>query len=153
MRQNLPLEIIAGICLLILIILPIIFYPNLPDIIPIHYGADGKADGFGAKHTIFLLPVVGVLLYVGLTYLNRYPHHFNYPHRITPENKEKSYRTAQSMISALKTLITIIFTYITYITISSAGSDTASLGAFFLPLTAFMILGLLGYYTIMMLKK
>ena len=153
MRQKLPLDIASLLSLIFLIVLPFLYYTDLPDTIPIHYGADGKADGYGSKLTIFLLPAIGTLLFAGLTMLNKYPHLFNYPHEITEENKERSYRSAQSMISALKLLVTLIFTYITFVTIRKSGSDTASLGTLFLPLTFFMIFGLIAYYVARMLRS
>ena len=153
MDQKLPLDIASLASLFFLIALPFLYYADLPDTIPIHYGADGKADGYGSILTIFLLPAIGTLLFAGLTMLNKYPHLFNYPHEITEENKERSYRSAQKMISALKLLITLIFAYITFVTIRKSDSDTASLGTLFLPLTCFMIFGLIAYYVARMLRS
>ncbi len=153
MRQKLTLDIASFASLVFLIALPFLYYADLPDTIPIHYGVDGKADDYGSKLTIFLLPAIGALLFAGLTILNKYPHHFNYPHEITEENKEKSYRSAQSMIRALKLLITLIFTYITIVTIRKSGSDTASLGSLFLPLSSIIIFGMIVYYVARMLRS
>ena len=149
MRQKLPLDIASLASLFFLIALPFLYYADLPDTIPIHYGA----DGYGSILTIFLLPAIGTLLFAGLTMLNKYPHLFNYPHEITEENKERSYRSAQKIISALKLLITLISAYITFVTIRKSDSDTASLGTLFLALTCFMTFGLIAYYIARMLRS
>ena len=43
------IEAIGWIGLLILIILPIYYYPELPEIIPRHFDLNGKPDGYGNK--------------------------------------------------------------------------------------------------------
>jgi len=71
----------------------LVSYKTLPEIIPTHFVADGQADGFGLKWTILTLPLMGLLFYIGLTVLGRYPHKFNYPVTITLNNAEKLYRS------------------------------------------------------------
>jgi len=36
-------------------------YSRLPERVPIHFGLDGKPDGWGVRSWIWLLPVVGLL--------------------------------------------------------------------------------------------
>jgi uncharacterized membrane protein len=153
MQRNILIEILSAINLIILIILPCWYFAELPDTIPIHYGADGKADGYGTKYTIFLLPLIGTVIFIGLTILNRYPHLFNYPHTITADNKEKSYRTAQAMISTLKLLITLIFLYILYRTILITSESAVGLSALFVPFTFFVITAVVTYYILQLLKR
>ena len=38
-------------------------YPRLPESIPVHFGLKGQADGWGARWTIFLLPVIATLIF------------------------------------------------------------------------------------------
>ena len=42
-------------------------FPHLPEKIPIHFGFTGKAGGWGARPTIWLLPVLGIVLYGVIT--------------------------------------------------------------------------------------
>lgn len=60
---------------------------KLPVTIPIHFNASGQADRYGNKLTLLFLPVLATVIYVGFTYLNRYPHIFNYPAIIKPNSQ------------------------------------------------------------------
>jgi len=50
--------------LAIMLLYSISIYPTLGEKIPIHWNAAGEVDGWGAPWTIFLLPVVSLLVYV-----------------------------------------------------------------------------------------
>ncbi|MBF0693499.1 MAG: DUF1648 domain-containing protein [Flavobacterium sp.] len=123
-------------------------YPLLPDTIPIHYNASGEIDGYGAKESIFGLLIVGILLYIGLSVLTKYPHHFNYPIDITPQNAEKQYTAAIRMVRILKVSIVIIFALIECQTVLSAIGHENTFGKFFMPLVILLMFGPLIYYMI-----
>lgn len=44
-------------------------WPTLPETIPIHFDASGKADGWGSKSTVFLFTGVCIFIYLLLKYL------------------------------------------------------------------------------------
>jgi uncharacterized membrane protein len=134
------LESTALLLLLALWGLVLYRFPRLPEIIPIHYNAAGHPDGYGRKASLFLLPLLATLLLAGLTALNRYPHIFNYPVTITPENAGRHYALATRMIRCLKLAIMLIFIIITYKIIQSAGHGSGRLGAWLLPLVLAIIL-------------
>ena len=128
------LEILSWLALLFLWGLVIYFYSSLPQIIPIHFNASGRANGFGSKGTLFLLPIIGAFLFVGLTALNKVPHIFNYPTAITPENALKQYTNATRVLRCVKLIILIIFTEIVRATIATATGKSHGLPGWFLPL-------------------
>lgn len=128
------LEILSWLVLLFLWGLVIYFYSNLPQIIPIHFNASGRANGFGSKGTLFLLPVIGTALFIGLTALNKVPHIFNYPTAITSENALKQYTNATRVLRFVKLIILIIFTEIVWATIATATGKANGLPSWFLPL-------------------
>ena len=121
-------------------------YSDLPSKIPTHFNAAGVADGFGGKASIFSLPVVSTVLFIGLTILNRFPHVFNYPTEITRENALKQYTIATRMIRYLKVVIVLIFGLIDYKTVQHVHGKTLGLGIWFLPLTLGLIFIPLGYF-------
>jgi len=110
-------EIIAASSVLGLFGILIFYFPDLPDKIFAHFNAAGEVDRFGSKASIWVLPIVSVLLYLGLTGLNQFPHIYNYPVRITAENVYPQYRIVSKMIRTLKTVIMIFFFYTIYMTI------------------------------------
>ena len=122
------LEGLAGFGLLMLLILPAAYYFDLPDTIPTHFNARGEADDFGSKTTIWIMPLIGVGLYVLLTGLNRAPHIFNYGVRITKENAEYQYRLGTRLLRILKVLVMLLFAYIAWGIIQGALSGRTDLG-------------------------
>jgi uncharacterized membrane protein len=123
-------------------------YSNLPDSIPTHFNAAGEADGFGRKASIFGLPVVASLLYIGLTLLNRVPHIFNFPTPVTQENALIQYMNATRMIRFLKLILVVVFGGISFQTIQQANGETDGLGVWFLPVTLGLIFLPLIYFVI-----
>ena len=134
------LELTSIIFLIVLWGLALYSFFKLPTIIPIHFNASGKADGYGNKLTLFILPVLATILYVGLTQLNKYPHIFNYLTKITEHNAVKQYTIATRMLRFLKLAILIIFSLIILFTYLTTIGVTDGLGFWFLPLTYAIIL-------------
>ncbi len=114
-------------------------YSTLPDNIPTHFNAAGQADSYGSKGTIFILPIIGTVLFIGLTVLNMFPHIFNYPKNITVENAQRQYSNAMRMLRFLKFAIVAIFFLLVYLTSQAAAVGGKGIGLWALPL----ILGLI----------
>ena len=123
-------------------------YSNLPDSIPTHFNAAGEADDYGRKASIFGLPVVASLLYIGLTLLNRVPHSFNFPTPVTQENALIQYTNATRMIRSLKLILVVVFGGISFQTIQQANGETDGLGIWLLPVTLGLIFLPLIYFVI-----
>jgi uncharacterized membrane protein len=123
-------------------------YSSLPDTIPTHFNAAGEADDYGRKASIFGLPVVASLLYIGLTLLNRVPHIFNFPTPVTQDNALPQYTNATRMIRYLKLILVLVFAGISFQTIQQANGETDGLGVWFLPVTLGLIFMPLLYFVI-----
>ena len=142
------LEIISCVVLVMTWILVVVYYTKLPDIIPIHYNASGKVDGFGAKTNILTPPIIATIIYIGLTILNRFPYVFNYPKKITEENAVYQYTNATRMVRCLKFGIIVLFAMIVLETILIANTRAVGFGIWFLPLTLVFVLIPLIYYLV-----
>lgn len=123
-------------------------YSSLPDSIPTHFNAAGEADGFGRKASIVGLPVIATLLHIGLTFLNRFPHIFNFPTPVTQDNALRQYTNATRMIRYLKLILVLVFAGISFQTIQQANGKADGLGSWFLPLTLALIFMPLIYFVI-----
>ena len=55
-------EIVGWVTIVVVWVMTMTNYQNLPDIIPSHYNISGKADGFGGKITILFLPLISTIL-------------------------------------------------------------------------------------------
>ena len=144
------LGIIALVCLLTA---PIYFYNILPDNIPIHYNIHGQPDAYESKQMIWLLPVIGLLLYIGMTLLNKIPHLFNYPTKVTSENAERLYRIGTRTVVVFKVISTLIFAYLNFKTINIGLSQSTRLGVLFTPTVVLIIIIPLGIMIYKMAKK
>ena len=142
------IEALGVIALLVLITLPLYYFDQLPNEIPSHYGASGKPDEYSEKGIIWTLPIVGVILYLGIFWLNKYPHIFNYPQQITEGNALRLYTVATKIIRFLNTQMSIAFAYLTYSTIQTSLGRQDGISSHFLLiflLSNFLLLGYLLY--------
>lgn len=124
------------VCIALLILMwayAIVEYTSLPDIIPTHFNSAGIADDYGSKSTIFIMPVIGSLVYLLLFVVNMYPHIHNYSVNITPENALKNYRFSTRFLRTVNVLMCLLFAYITYHIVESATPSETGIGSFFLP--------------------
>jgi len=126
------IEALAAICLIYMVTQLIVVYPEIKQQVPTHFGTNGTPDAWGSKTSLILIPVVSIVIYAGLTILNKYPYIFNYPVPITEENASKQYQLAKSLITALKFTTTGLFLYIQLQTISVVKEIQTGLGTYFL---------------------
>lgn len=145
---DIALELLGWLALIALWGLTLVHFSDLPNTIPTHYNAAGKIDAYGSKNTIFILPIIGSVLFAGLTVLNRFPHIFNYPTEITPDNALRQYTNATRMIRVLKFVLVFIFVLIQLKTMQSAIGNTNGLGIWFLPATLLLIFIPLAYFVV-----
>ena len=141
------IEISGFLTLAILWLLVAYNYADMPAIIPTHYNALGEADGFGNNKSIFSLPVVATVLFVGMTFLNKHPHIFNYSTSITIENAPQQYANATKMIRFMKLSIVLIFSILTFKTMQSG-----VLGIWFLPTILALTLIPTAFFVVKSLK-
>jgi uncharacterized membrane protein len=106
-------------------------YKSLPEIIPTHYGANGIADDYGSKKTLFLIPGIVTIIVVGMRWLNRYPHKFNYMTAITADNAERQYRMATRLIRYIQFIISVLFSYIVVKTVEDSYVEQSKLDIWF----------------------
>jgi uncharacterized membrane protein len=142
------IDIAGWICLAALWAITIFAYGNLPETIPTHFGVGGEVDDYGSKMTLFFLPVIGTLLFIGMTVLNNYPHIFNYPADITPANALSQYTNATRMIRHLKVSITFIMFVTVFMIYNASSSGSGKIGSAFLPIFIIVLVLPLAYFTI-----
>lgn len=126
----------------ILLALPFIYlgiqYTGLPDSVPVHFNADGEADKFGQKSSLWLhtsiLSVVGLGIYLLIGNL----------HKIDPKKSAKvSVETFKSMAIIILLFLTIINISITVSTVNYP--TTFSLTKIILPAVG-LLFTVMGYF-------
>ena len=143
------LELIGKIFLVFMWSLTLYVFIRLPTTIPIHFNTSGKADNYGNKMTLLILPLIATIIYFAITQLNKQPHILNYMTIITKENAEKEYTGATRILRFLKLLILLIFSLIVLFTFLTSSAVTNRLGFWFLP----MIFGLLSISAVVSIRQ
>lgn len=128
------LEIIGWLALAFIWMYVFWKFPSLPETIPMHFDGSGKVNGWGSRWSVFFLPAITTIVYVGLTYLNKFPHVFNYLEEITEENAERQYTLSTSLIRLLKTIIALLFSFLTYEIVYIALNSSMGMEFWVLPL-------------------
>jgi len=112
----------------------IINYADLPDTIATHFNGLVEPDGFGNKLTIWIIPIIATVIYVGLFILNKYPYMHNYMVNITQDNALKNYRLNTRVLRVINFLCALLMTYLTYMIVESAFGKQFNLGTWFVPI-------------------
>ena len=92
----------------------ILRWNHLPDEIPTHFGLSGQADAYGSKGSVILLPVISILIYLLMIFVEKFPELWNVPGHVTPENIGWIYGNVKSMLVSEKFGVCFIFFYINY---------------------------------------
>ena len=140
------LKILAWAGWLLLILLPILYFNDLPDQIPRHYGIDGQADAWAGKNIIWTLPIIGTGLFFLLFYLSKNPHLHNYMKKVTEENAKELYTSSARLLNVLNVIIIYSFSYIAFQSMQDAIGEPSGLGSWFLPVFLILIFGVVGYF-------
>jgi uncharacterized membrane protein len=93
---------------------------TVPDTIPTHFNLQGQPNNYGGKGTFLLLPFVGIMLFILLQVVGRYPHTYNFPWPITEENAARQYQIARTLIYWLNFLFGCMFLFIQWQAIQAA---------------------------------
>jgi uncharacterized membrane protein len=89
-------------------------YLKAPDIIPIHFGLDGKADRFGGKASLFIFPLIISFVMFIFTILLKRPDIHNYAVKVTEENAARLYAASNRMLRIVKCIINTFMLYFSF---------------------------------------
>jgi hypothetical protein len=87
-----------------------------------------------------------------MTILNRFPHVFNYPKKITNQNAERQYTIATRLIRYLKFIVVLGFSIIALITSQAASDKITGLVIWFLLISTGLIYIPLFYAMVKLFK-
>jgi len=118
----------------------------LPDHIPTHFDFAGQPNGWGSWHSLLFLPSVALALYILLAVVSRFPSMFNYPVRVTPENRSRLEDLALGMLTWMKAEVLCLFAWIQWAILASARSGRGELPFVLLPVALVVTAGTTGWY-------
>jgi uncharacterized membrane protein len=111
MRKILETISLLTLALLFFMTFRAFYGPNrLPDRIATHFNATGQADGWGSPVALLVFPIMAIGIYLLMTLVSRFPGAFNFPVRVTSQNRHQLEKLALNMIAWLKAEIVVFFT-------------------------------------------
>ena len=96
-------------------------YGSLPDRMPVHYGANGVVDGYGAKSMIWVLVAMAWIEVGIVSAVEQFPRFWNVPFKVTKENQCRVLTLTWHLISTTKLIVLGIVAYMT--TMSALGGN------------------------------
>ncbi|KPP99608.1 MAG: protein of unknown function DUF1648 [Bacteroidetes bacterium HLUCCA01] len=136
------------LALALLIFIPAWYFGDLPDEVPRHFGPDGSPTAWSGKGFIWIMPIIGSIMFVKLFFLSRYPHIYNYPVTVTEENAPRLYLKGSRMIRVLNAVLVYVFLYITYSSIQTALGEQSGLNPAIMFAMMGTIFAIIGFYLI-----
>ncbi|MEW9502386.1 DUF1648 domain-containing protein [Jeotgalibacillus marinus] len=130
----------------------VVDWASIPERIPSHFNALGEPDGWSSRGFIGVILFIGLIQWIGLSILERYPHVYNYLH-LTEENAEWQYKNAIMMINVLKNSIILFFIFISWQSIQVATGAADGLGKEFLFIFLVVILGSSAFFLLRSVRK
>ncbi|MGE0128790.1 MAG: DUF1648 domain-containing protein [Blastocatellales bacterium] len=111
-------------------------YPRLPEKIPVHFGFTGKADQWGGRWMIFLMPLIATAIFALDYWIFAYA---------SPGSSKPIPPQMQAPLHLLLLELAVLFTYITWRMSEVAFGRARGLGVWFLPVTLLAIFGSCGW--------
>lgn len=119
----------------------------LPEKIPGHYNAAGVIDRWGNKGELLILPIIALIMYIGLTVIEKFPQIWNTGVVVTEQNKDRVYRILKDLLQTIKLLMVVVFSFIT---INS--SLAIELPIWFIPVFLIGMFGSIIFFIIQLVK-
>jgi hypothetical protein len=153
MRKSLEALAVATLALQLWITYRALFGPErLPERIPTHFDGAGNPNGWGTPTMLLLLPAIAVSIYLLFTVVTRFPSAFNYPVRVTTQNRLQLQALALDMIAWLKVELICLFTWIQWATIEVARHPQQGLPGMLMPIALVAVFATIAWHIVAMFR-
>jgi uncharacterized membrane protein len=153
MRKNLEAICLGALGVMVWITYQAFHGPSrLPDKIPTHFNLAGNPDGWGSPRTLQLLPTVALAIYLVISIVALFPSAFNYPVRVTAENRARLEELALDMIACLKVELVCFFAGLQWAIIAAVRNGRGTLSPWIMPPVLVVIFGTVGWYLVAMFR-
>ncbi|WP_109486581.1 DUF1648 domain-containing protein [Occallatibacter savannae] len=126
---------------------------RLPDRVPTHFDITGRPNAWGSPGVLWILPVVGLGLYLLMTALASIQFRtFNLPVRVTEINLPFIQQKTREMVALIKMEILCLFVYIQSGIINGARIGAFRLSPGIVPVFMAAIFATLGIYMVVIIR-
>lgn len=122
------------------------WYPSLPTTIPTSLGPTGQVRDTGPSWTIFIMPLVALLLIGLMLLIQRWPWLSNTVVKITQENAEAQYRHVNRLLGLVAIEVGVIFLLVVWQIVTIAQGRPANALPLVVGFSTISWLPLLGWY-------
>lgn len=152
-RTDRLLELIGILALVFMIGMPLLYYADLPEVIPRQFGFDGKPDGEGSKTVIWWVLLTGVIMYAALFALERYIRKTKIHQDEITNNLFGQREVMVHWLQFIRLFLVVLFAYMIYTLISTAMGQSDGFHPFFIPVVIGVILGSTLYFMYMAIQN
>jgi len=99
----------------------------LPVEIPIHFDVHNEPNGWGSRGVLFIIPAINLPMWVGMLFLDQYPHKHNYIW-LTEENVYCQYHNSILLANVMRNQFIIFFSLVSWMTVDLARGGDPPLG-------------------------
>ncbi len=124
----------------------------LPTKIPTHFDAAGNPNAWGSPANLIFFPAIAITIYLLFTVVTRFPAAFNYPVRVTPQNRARLETLALGMIAWLKVEIVVLFAAIQWGILQAARHPTGTSPATWMPIMLVAVFATIGWHIAAMFR-
>ena len=117
----------------------IIQWPQIPELLPTHFGLSGQPDAWGDKESLLTPLLIGLALYLLLSVVELFPQIWNFPVSVTERNRGRLIEITLELFVGMKFLMVMSFGLISYWTIT-----VQELPVWWLPAFMALLFGWLG---------
>ncbi|MGN1406336.1 MAG: DUF1648 domain-containing protein [Erysipelotrichaceae bacterium] len=103
------------VCIILILIYGIhlaLIYKTLPNMVPDHFDFAGNVNSYGNKISLVMEPLISIMIIVVMDVVSNFPDLWNYPVKVTEDNKDFLFKVTLIMVSVLKVIVTILLLYI-----------------------------------------
>jgi uncharacterized membrane protein len=142
------INVLSWVLLVVLLVIPLAYWTELPNSLPTHFNFRGTPDCFGTKVSVWTLPILGTVLLSLLSLLNKVPHLFNYPVEITMQNASRLYALGIRMMGLIKLVLVVWLNAINFKSIQIGLGKTHELGSGYMPVFVCILLFLIVIFMV-----
>lgn len=122
-------------------------WDEISDCIPVHYDLRGHVDRMAGKGSLWVVLMVGWVMFLALSAAEHFPQIWNTGIQVTAKNQEKVYRTLKNMLGTLKLIIAVLFSYLAF-----QSAFSGNLPPQFLPLFLLLTFGSLAFFLVRIIR-
>ncbi len=147
-KYDMVVNMISLLLLIGVVVYLAVTWNGIPDKIPGHYNGMGEVDRWGSKGELLILPIIGWVMYIGITILEHFPQIWNTGVTVTEENKARIYPILKNMIGTTKLLVVGVFVFLA---VNTALAN--SLPIWFLPVSLILMFGSIILFVLKLIRE